>query len=109
MTIVEKQLQGIRDDVLKQATCCKPVSPTMTSTCNLIHVWCELCGRYFTTFVASSMKVELPDDPPLTIRDKTQSVEDWALDVGVTTKMIRRRLNRGESPEDAVFKPCKTR
>jgi hypothetical protein len=110
MNTIEKQLQGVRDEVLKRATCCDPVSPAITTTCNIMHVMCELCGRYFTTFVASSMRATgAAPEPPLTIHRKTQSIEAWALEVGVTTKMIRRRLRQGEFPEDAVFKPCRRR
>lgn len=41
----------------------------------------------------------------LTIGNETKTVMDWALDVGINESLIRARLKRGWSVEDAVYKP----
>lgn len=40
--------------------------------------------------------------PPLTIHDKTQSVQDWARDSGLSVATILARLDRGWSAEKAI-------
>jgi len=108
MNTVAKQLQSIRHDVLVRATCCDGLSPVLVRTLNLMHVLCSTCGRYFTTFIASAIPAEASPEPPLTVHGRTQSIEAWALETGITTKMIRRRLTDGHTAEFAVFSPSRT-
>jgi hypothetical protein len=45
----------------------------------------------------------------ITFQGKTQHLFDWAPQVGLGTEVIRKRLNRGWSVEDALTKPLDPR
>lgn len=45
----------------------------------------------------------------ITHKEKTQTVAQWAKDLGVNHGMIRHRLKAGISPKDALLQPTKTR
>lgn len=44
----------------------------------------------------------------LTARGKTQSVSDWAREVGVSPHRIKMRIKRGMNHDDAIFAPTDT-